>query len=162
MDTFFAGVQINCDRILEIISRGPLDEGDDDRQRIIAALSQVLTAELACAQRYRHEYQLAATLHGEEAAKGFLDYAAEEKEHVGRVGDRIVELGGQLRQTDGPTTKAEQSEHLEDMMKSDFETEKLLIETYRALARWLEQADPETAAMMQSIADDEQRHLTAP
>lgn len=164
--SFLNDIDRVCQRVRERIGAGRLagHSAAERNQRVVAVLDDVLAAELVCAARYRQEYQLASAIHGEVPAQAFLDYEHEEQEHAEQVARRIDELGGTPRwePTDlsllSPTPTNGEAVELEDLIREDLVAERVIVNTYAALAHWLTPHDAPTAELIGEILESELEH----
>jgi bacterioferritin len=134
-----------------------------DREKVIEVLNEALATELTCVLRYKNHYFMAEGLHGEVAAEEFLEHAKEEQEHADTIAERIVQLGGTPEMDPkGLHTKAH-AEYVEggallEMVKENLVAERIAVETYTEIVRWLGDADPTTRRMIEGILDTEEEH----
>ena len=146
------------------LDQGPITEAyGADRKRVIEVLNEALATELVCVLRYRSHYYRATGLAAKSVATEFLEHATEEQDHAERIAARIVQLQGEP--DFDPVGLAERShsqyaggESLEDMLKEDLVAERIAIEVYAAIARWLGDGDPTTRVMIESILAVEEEH----
>ena len=134
-----------------------------DRQRIVAVLQETLATELVCELRYRAHYYAAAGFRGEVAADEFLEHAREEREHGERIAARIAQLGGQpnfdpASLSDRAHADYGVGEDLVLMLEEDLVAERVAVQTYTEIIRWLGDADPTTRRMMEEILAQEEEH----
>ncbi len=134
-----------------------------DRAKVIEVLNEVLATELVCVLRYKSHYYMAQGIHANPVAAEFLEHANEEQGHADEVATRITELGG-VPNFD-PTGLATRShaefrvvETLEDMITEDLVAERVAIETYSEIVRWLGQDDPTTRRMIEGLLAVEEQH----
>jgi bacterioferritin len=134
-----------------------------DRARVIEVLNEVLASETVCALRYRNNYHAAQGIHAEAIAAEFLEHAQQEEAHAHRVATRIKQLGGEPNFD--PKGLAERSHakyrgagSLRDMLHDNLVEERVAIETYSQIVRWLGDDDPSTRRMMEAILEQEEEH----
>ncbi|MCB9557074.1 MAG: ferritin-like domain-containing protein [Deltaproteobacteria bacterium] len=159
MNDFETCVSAVCKRIEGRIGQGPAQDEAD----VIAALNEVIAAELTCISRYRGEFEVASRLHGNEAAAGFAEHIAEEQAHADRVASHVRKLGGVPAQTI-PAAAATKSasappDGLEELTLEDIRAERMIIAAYEALARWLRPIDETAAQLLDEISVEERDHL---
>ncbi len=146
------------------IEQGPLtaDYGAD-RERVIAVLNEALATELVCVLRYKRHYFMAEGINSASVAAEFLQHAAEEQGHADQIAARIVQLQGEP--DFNPATLVERS-HAEyvaggdliDMIKEDLVAERIAIESYGEIARWIGDGDITTRRLMENILAVEEEH----
>ncbi len=148
----------------EHIDRGPLTQDyGADRQRVIAVLNEALATELVCVLRYKRHYYMAEGINSASVAAEFLQHANEEQGHADQIAARIVQLQGEP--DFNPATLVERS-HAEyvaggdliDMIKEDLVAERIAIESYGEIARWLGDKDITTRRLMETILAVEEEH----
>jgi bacterioferritin len=134
-----------------------------DREEVIRVLNTVLATEIVCTMRYRNNALVAQGIHAETAAAEFLEHAAEEESHANAVAKRIVQLGGVPDMN--PATLAERSHadyftstNVQDLIRENLVAERIAIETYSALARWLGDKDPSTRRLIEELLSKEEEH----
>ncbi len=134
-----------------------------DLGQVISVLNEVLATEIVCVLRYKSHYHRADGPLSESIAAEFLEHAAEEQAHADLVARRIVQLGGNpdlnpdgmLERSHSPFDSAES---IVEMVKEDLVAERIAIETYAEIIRWLGDDDPTTRRMMEDILAKEEEH----
>ncbi len=134
-----------------------------DKERVIAVLNEVLATEIVCVLRYKNHYFMASGIHAKPVAEEFLEHANEEMRHADMVAKRITELGGNPNLSPvGLATRShaeyKEVDSLEDMIKEDLVAERVAIETYSEIVRWLGQDDNTTRRMIEEILAVEEEH----
>ena len=134
-----------------------------DTAKIVAVLNEVLATELVCVLRYKHHYYMAKGIHAKPVAAEFLEHANEEMGHADSVAKRITELGGKPNfNPDGLHTRSHaeyrEGNTLEEMIKEDLIAERIAVQTYAEIARWIGDSDPTTRRLIESILAVEEEH----
>lgn len=134
-----------------------------DREQVIDVLNEVLATEIVCILRYRNHYYAASGIHAEPVAAEFLEHAEEEQQHADWVSVRISQLGGTPNWSpEGLASRAHaqysEGETLVDMIKEDLIAERIAVETYSEMVRWLGDDDPTTRRIIEDILKDEEEH----
>lgn len=134
-----------------------------DREQVIDVLNEVLATEIVCILRYRNHYYSASGIHAEPVAAEFLEHAEEEQQHADWVSVRISQLGGTPNWSpEGLASRAHaqysEGETLVDMIKEDLIAERIAVETYSEMVRWLGDDDPTTRRIIEDILKDEEEH----
>jgi len=134
-----------------------------DPNKVIEVLNEALATELVCVMRYRNHYYMASGIHAEAVAAEFKEHADNEQEHADWISERIVQLGGVPNWNPaGLTTRAHaeyrECEELEDMIRENLVAERIAIETYAEIVRWLGNDDPTTRRLMERILEVEEEH----
>jgi bacterioferritin len=126
-------------------------------------LNEVLATELVCTLRYRRHYYTVSGLNSESVKAEFLQHANEEQQHADWVATRIVQLNGQPNfNPEGLSTRSHseynESEDLVSMLKEDLYAERIAIESYSEIVRWLKDDDPTTRKLIEDILKIEEEH----
>ena len=134
-----------------------------DREQVISVLNEVLATEIVCVLRYKNHYYMASGINAPTVAAEFLEHANEEQMHVDWVAQRITQLGGVPNfNPEGLATRAHaeyaEGESLSDMIREDLVAERIAIETYSEIIRWLKDNDPTTRRIMEDILKMEEEH----
>ena len=134
-----------------------------DRDAVIKILNDVVATEIVCVLRYKRHYYMANGIHAKSVAQEFLQHAAEEQIHADQAADRIVQLGGAPDfNPDGLLTRSH-SEYVEgtsllEMIQEDLVAERIAIESYNEIIRYLGDGDPTTRRMIEGILAKEEEH----
>ena len=112
-----------------------------------------------CVLRYERHYYTAKGVSSEVVKKEFLEHAREAQQHA----ERIVELNGQP--DFNPETLAGRSlsqytnaRSLHEMIKEDLVAERIAVESYSEVVRWLGENDVTTRKLMADILMVEEQH----
>jgi bacterioferritin len=164
MGEFLSDVKEIRRRARQQIERGPVTAGyKADRERVIAVLNEVLATELVCVLRYKRHYYMASGINAEPVAQEFLQHANEEQVHADQVAQRITQLQGEPNfNPEGLATRSH-SEYVEggslvEMIREDLVAERIAIESYSEIIRWLGNDDPTTRGMIEEILKKEEEH----
>jgi bacterioferritin len=116
-----------------------------------------------CVLRYKNHYFSAKGINKEPVAAEFLQHANEEQVHADMVCERIAQLGGEPNLDPAGLATRSHSEYkggstLTDLIREDLVAERIAIETYSEIIRWLENDDPTTRRMMEQILAMEEEH----
>jgi bacterioferritin len=134
-----------------------------DVGKVIEVLNEVLATEIVCVLRYRNHHFMATGINAGPVAAEFLVHATEEQQHADWVARRITQLGGKPNfDPKGLATRSHaeyaEGDTLEAMIKEDLIAERVAIETYSEIARWLGTDDPTTRRMIEDILKMEEEH----
>lgn len=134
-----------------------------ERETVIRILNEVLATELVCVQRYKRHYLIAVGIQAPEAAVEFLAHSDEEQEHANIAAERIRNLGGQPNfHPEGLATRGRsqyaESTALVEMVREDLIAERIAVESYREIIRFLGDNDPTTRTAMEEIMAKEIEH----
>ena len=134
-----------------------------DPEKVVAILNEALATEIVCILRYKRHYFMATGIHANAVAQEFAEHAAEEQGHADRIAGRITQLGGEPNfNPEGLTTRSH-SQYVEgaslvDMIKEDLVAERIAIESYGEIVRFLGERDVTTRRMMEEILANEEEH----
>ena len=157
---------------LEAIRRRARDQMSDgavtgayraDRPRVLAVLNEVLATEIVCILRYRNHYFMASGINAGPVAQEFLQHANEEQMHADWVAQRITQLGGVPNfNPEGLAARSHaqyaEGDTLEAMIREDLVAERIAIETYSEIIRWLGNDDATTRRLVEDILKMEEEH----
>ena len=136
---------------------------DLDPQQVIGMLQQALATELVCVLRYRRHYYVAKGIKARFAATEFKEHSDEEAVHADRIAERIVQLGGDPDfNPQGLLERSHAQYHagkeLADMITEDLVAERIAIESYREMVKFIGERDPTTRRMLEEILAMEEEH----
>ncbi|HEX9619451.1 MAG TPA: ferritin-like domain-containing protein [Polyangiaceae bacterium] len=134
-----------------------------DLDKVIAVLQEVLATEIVCILRYKNHYYMASGINAQPVAQEFLQHANEEQLHADWVSQRITQLGGVPNlNPDGLHLRAHaayvEAATLDAMIREDLVAERIAIETYSEIIRWLGSDDPTTRRILEDILKMEEEH----
>ena len=151
-------------RARQHIERGAVTDGyKADRKTVLRVLNEALATELVCVLRYKRHHYMAKGIHSQAVADEFLEHAAEEQGHADRIAERIVQLDGEPNfSPEGMLTRSH-SEYVEggslvDMIREDLIAERIAIESYSEIIRYLGENDPTSRRLMEDILANEEEH----
>jgi bacterioferritin len=164
MSDFVADIKAIRDRARQHMEQGAVtDSYKADRGAVTKVLNEVLATELVCVLRYKRHYYMADGINSEGAKEQFLEHANEEQEHADWVASRITQLGGEPDLNPAGLTSRSHSEYaggsdLVSMIKDDLIAERIAIESYSAIVRWLGDNDSTTRKLIEDILKVEEDH----
>jgi len=134
-----------------------------DRNRVIEVLNDVLATEIVCTLRYKNHYFMARGIHKEAVAQEFLEHASEEQMHADQAAERITQLGGNPDLNPAGLATRSHAEYreagsLREMIEEDLVAERIAIQTYAEIVRWLGNDDSTSRRMMEEILAKEEEH----
>jgi bacterioferritin len=93
----------------------------------------------------------------------FLQHANDEQQHADSIAARIVQLNGEPDFNPTELAGRSHSEYVEgkdlaDMLREDLVAERIAVETYSEIARWLGDRDPTTRRLIEEILEKEEEH----
>jgi len=161
---FLSDIQELRRRARQHIEKGAVTEGyRADRETVIRILNEALATEIVCVLRYKRHYFMAAGIHAQAVAQEFLEHANEEQQHADQIAERITQLDGEPNFSPEGLASRSHSEYVEgttliEMLKEDLVAERIAIESYGEIVRYLGNDDPTTRRMMESILAVEEEH----
>ena len=164
MADFLTDIETLRARARQYIEQGPItDAYGADRERVIEVLNEALATELVCVLRYKRHYYTATGLNAAPVAAEFLQHANEEQGHVDQIAMRIVQLQGAPNfdpagLSERSHAEYDESTNLLDMVKEDLVAERVAIESYSEIIRWLGDKDSTTRRMLEDILAVEEEH----
>ncbi|HEV7987553.1 MAG TPA: ferritin-like domain-containing protein [Candidatus Binataceae bacterium] len=134
-----------------------------DRAQVIKVLNDVLATEIVCILRYKSHFYFSKGLDAEPARAEFLQHAGEEQQHADWVAERITQLGGEPNFDPKGLPERSHSEYgrhsnLITMIQEDLIAERVAIESYSEIIRWLGDDDMTTRRLMEDILKTEEEH----
>ncbi len=134
-----------------------------DRVEVLKRLNEALATEIVCVLRYRRHHFTAKGIHSRSVADEFLAHSNEEQGHADQIAERIVQLGGEPDFSPDSLTQRSHAEYIEgsslfDMIKENIVAERIAIDSYRSFIQYLQDNDPTTKRMLESILAVEEEH----
>jgi bacterioferritin len=161
---FLSDVQELRRRARKHIHDGAVTEGYlADRRKVIDVLNQALATEIVCVLRYKRHYYMATGIHAQAVAAEFLEHAGEEQGHADQLAERITQLDGAPDLNPSGLAMRSHSEYIEgktliDMIQEDLIAERVAIESYTEMIRYVGEGDPTTRRLLESILAVEEEH----
>jgi bacterioferritin len=146
------------------MQEGPVTEDyRADREKVIELLNDVVATEIVCVLRYKRHQFTAVGLYAQPVAQEFAEHAAEEQGHLDLAAQRIVQLGGEPNLDPSGLSERSHTEYrpgvsLVDMVKEDLVAERIVIQTYAEMIRWIGDDDPTTRRVLETILEQEEEH----
>jgi bacterioferritin len=134
-----------------------------DRETVIRLLNEALATEIVCVLRYKRHYFMATGIHAQAVAQEFLENANEEQGHADQLAERITQLGGAPNFNPEGLLMRSHAEYVEgtsllDMIREDLVAERIAIDSYGEMVRYLSDNDPTTRRMLEGILAVEEEH----
>jgi bacterioferritin len=161
---FLTDIQTLRERARAKIEEGPITESyGADRDRVVEVLNEALATEIVCVLRYKRHYYMADGLNAGPVAAEFLQHANEEMGHADQIALRITQLQGAPNFNPDGITDRSHAEYVEgttlvDMIREDLVAERIAIESYSEIIRWLGDKDTTTRRLMEDILAVEEEH----
>ncbi len=163
-NTFLSDISEIRRRARQHIEEGAVtDTYKGDRKTVLRVLNEALATEIVCVLRYKRHHYMAKGIHSQAVAEEFLEHAAEEQEHADMIAERITQLDGEPNfNPEGLLTRSHseyvEGESLVDMIKEDLVAERIAVESYTEIIRYLADNDPTSRRMMEEILAKEEEH----
>ncbi|HEX3484402.1 MAG TPA: ferritin-like domain-containing protein [Micropepsaceae bacterium] len=164
MSEFLTDIKTIRARARTHIENGPVtDNYKADRKRVIDVLNEALATELVCVLRYKRHHYMAVGINSEAVKSEFLQHANEEQQHADWLAERITQLGGEPNFNPEGLTSRSHSEYvpgtdLVSMIREDLVAERIAIDSYSEIVRWLGNDDPTSRKLMEDILKVEEEH----
>lgn len=134
-----------------------------DAKVVCDVLNQALATEIVCVLRYKRHFYTAKGMNKDAVAAEFLQHANEEQGHADQIAERITQLGYEPDfNPEGLATRSHSQyvtgKNLADMVKENLIAERIAIESYTEIIRFLGEKDPTSRRMMESILAVEEEH----
>lgn len=161
---FIDNIKTIRDRARTRILDGAVTDGyKADRDKIVSLLNDALATELVCALRYKRHYFMATGLDAMTVAEEFQEHANEELEHADTLAARIVQLGGEPDFAPEQLSSRSHAEYvagssLKEMLRENLIAERIAIDTYGQMIRFVADDDPTTRRMLEDILAKEEEH----
>lgn len=161
---FMTDVQELRRRARKHIEEGAVTEGyRANRDIVIKLLNEALATEIVCVLRYKRHYFMAQGIHADPIAAEFLTHANEEQGHADQIAGRIIQLGGAPNFNPEGLLMRSHSEYAEgttliDMIKEDLIAERIAIDSYTEMIRYVAEDDITTRRILEGILAVEEEH----
>ena len=164
MGQFSTDVKKIRERARKHLEEGAVTEGyKANREQVTKVLNDVLATEIVCVLRYKRHYFMAEGISSDSVKAEFLQHANEEQQHADWVAERITQIGGEPNfNPEGLATRSHSEykpgESLTDMIKENLIAERIAIESYSEIVRWLGNDDPTSRVLIEQILKMEEEH----
>jgi bacterioferritin len=161
---FLTDVQELRRRARQHIEEGAVTDGyRADRDTVLKLLNEALATEIVCVLRYKRHYFMAQGIHADPIAQEFLQHANEEQGHADQIAGRIVQLGGSPNFSPEGLLTRSHSEYVEgqslvEMIREDLIAERIAIDSYTEMIRYVGDNDITTRRMLEAILAVEEEH----
>jgi bacterioferritin len=151
-------------RAREHIERGAVTpEYKSNRTEVVRILNEALATEIVCVLRYKRHQYMATGINAIPVAAEFAQHAAEEQGHADMIAARITQLDGEPNfNPEGLLTRShseyKEGKTLVQMIEEDLIAERIAIDTYSEIIRYLGNNDSTSRLMMEKILSMEEEH----
>lgn len=162
--SFLSDVTELRERARREIEEGAVTPGyKADREAVIKLLNIALATEIVCVLRYKRHYFMATGIHAQAVSAEFLEHANEEQEHADQLAVRIRQLGGAPNlNPEGLLSRSHteyvEGESLTDMIRENLVAERIAVESYSEMIRYIGGDDSTTRRMLEVILAQEEEH----
>lgn len=162
---FLRDVKTLREQAQKSLNDGAVTPGYPNVEKSIELLQSVLATEIVCVLRYTMNSISVAGITSKSVGEEFAEHAADEREHMMMVANRIDELGGEPDFDPKNLASRSATEYgsggtLVEMVKQNLIAERIAIEHYRDLIKYFDDIDPTTRLMLEHILKDEEEHAT--
>lgn len=161
---FLGDIETIRRRARQHLEKGAVTEGyKADLGVVLKLLNEALATELVCVLRYKRHYHMARGIHAQAVAAEFLEHASDEQTHADRIAARIVQLGGAPDFAPQGLAARSASEYVEgeslnDMIQEDLVAERVAVDTYGEMVRYIGDSDPTTRSLLEDLLAKEEEH----
>jgi bacterioferritin len=162
--TFVSDIQELRRRARRHMDKGAVTEGyKADRPTVIKILNEALATEIICILRYKRHYFMADGIHAQAVKAEFLQHASEEQGHADLIAERITQLDGEPNFSPEGLSTRSHAEYVEgtdllDMIREDLVAERIAIDSYSEMIRYIGDDDVTTRRMLEGILAMEEEH----
>jgi bacterioferritin len=134
-----------------------------NRKVIIKILNEALATEIVCVLRYKRHFYMAQGINATAVAAEFLQHSTEEQGHADQISVRITQLGGEPNYNPEGLLNRSHSEYVEgnglvEMIEEDLVAERIAIDSYNEMIRYIGADDVTTRRMLEGILAMEEEH----
>jgi bacterioferritin len=134
-----------------------------DRETVVKLLNEALATEIVCVLRYKRHHFMASGINADAVAQEFLQHANEEQMHADQIAARIVQLKGEPDFNPEGLASRSHAEYVEgedllSMIREDLVAERIAIDSYGEMIRYIADKDPTTRRMLEGILAMEEEH----
>lgn len=146
------------------IDKGAMTAGySADRATVVKLLNHALATEIVCVLRYKYHYYMASGINSQAIKGEFLQHANEEQGHADLIAERITQLDGEPNLSpEGLLSRSHadyaEGDDLVDMIKEDLVAERIAIDSYLEMVRYIGDRDPTTRRVLEAILAVEEEH----
>ncbi len=130
---------------------------------VIKILNEALATEIVCVLRYKRHFFMAQGIDSSNATQEFAQHAAEEQGHADQIALRITQLGGEpnfspVGLVDRSHSEYQEGNGLSEMIQEDLVAERIAIDSYTEMIRYVGEDDVTTRRMLEGILASEEEH----
>jgi bacterioferritin len=161
---FLSDIQEIRRRARQHIEQGAVTEQyRANRETVLKLLNEALATEIVCVLRYKRHYFMTQGLVTNSVAQEFLEHANEEQQHADLIAGRITQLNGEPDFNPKTLSDRSHAEYVEgktllEMLREDLVAERVAIESYTEMIRYIGNDDSTTRRMLEGILAVEEEH----
>ena len=161
---FLTDIKTIRERARQHIEQGAVTEAyQADRATVLKLLNEALATEIVCVLRYKRHFYMANGINAPNAAAEFQQHAMDEQGHADQLAARIVQLGGAPNFSPEGLTSRSHAEYVEgdtlqDMITEDLVAERIAIDSYNEMIRFLGDRDVTSRRLLETILAVEEEH----
>ena len=162
--TFISDIQSIRSAAREKISQGVITKHyAGDLKTILGLLNDALATEVVCTLRYKSHHFKATALGASVAAAEFLEHSDQERQHADQLAARILQLGGTPNFNPATLSQRSHADYVEcetvaDMIKENLIAERIAIDIYREVIKYIGDDDPTTRRILEELLAVEEEH----
>jgi bacterioferritin len=132
-------------------------------EAVLTLLDDALATENLCVLRHKRQSQLADGVREPAIAGELRKLVNRERAHAERIAARIVQLGGEPNFSPEGLSDRSHAEYVEgsslvNMIREDLVAERVAIDSYSQMIRFIGERDPSTRVMLERILAAEEEH----
>ena len=134
-----------------------------DKDIVLRRLNEALATEIVSVLSYKRQYFVAKNAGSPNLVTTLQEYASHDQQHIDRLADRIVQLGGEPNFS--PTGLAQRSHaeysegaRLAEIVRDALVTERVAVESYREMIRFVGDGDPTTRRLLEDLLAVQEQH----
>jgi bacterioferritin len=126
-------------------------------------LQGALASEIICVLRYQQHYYMTTSVFQDQIQGLMKEHWHDEQEHLGRIAERLKQLGGVPNFNPAGVTERgfstfEYGHSLAEMLREDLVAERIVIKMYSDIVTFFGSADPVSRRLFEDILKDEEDH----
>jgi len=163
-ETFLSDIKTLRAGARKHIEQGAVTAGyQADRETVVKLLNEALATEIVCILRYKRHFFMAGGINADAVAQEFLQHANEEQLHADQIAARIVQLRGEPDFSPDGLSARSHAEYVEggnllEMIREDLIAERIAIDSYGEMIRYIGDKDVTTRRMLEGILAMEEEH----
>jgi bacterioferritin len=134
-----------------------------DRDVVLRLLNEALATEIVSVLSYKRQYFVAKNSGSPNLVATLQEYATHDQQHIDRLADRIVQLGGIPNFSPVGLAQRSHSEYCEgqrlaEIVRDALVTERVAVESYREMVRFVGDGDPTTRRLLEDLLAVQEQH----